>query len=63
MFNLDMWYNNKPDEIDKIDISFYPNCGEYHGNVYSSRKIIRDYVCTDSALLEKRFYWLDFNWD
>lgn len=63
MFVLDLWYNNTPHEIDKIDILFYPNRGEYRGNVYSSGKIIGDYVCTDSVLLEKRFYWLKFNYD
>ena len=49
-------------EADKIDVSFYPNDGEYRGNIYKNGKIIGDYTCNDSIELEKTFSQLKFNW-
>lgn len=63
MINIDMWYGHKHTEADKIDVSFYPNDGEYRGNIYKNRKIIGDYTCNDSVELEKTFSQLNFNWD
>ena len=60
---IDMWYKDKPKEADKIDISFYPNDGEYRGNIYKDGKIVGDYSCNDSVLLERVFSQLKFNWD
>ena len=57
-----MWYKNEPKEADRIDVFFYPNDGEYRGNIYKDRKIIGDYVCNDSLELEKTFNQLQFNW-
>ena len=62
MIKIDMWYKNKPEEADRIDIFFYPNDGEYRGNIYKDRKIIGDYVCNDSLELEETFSQLQFNW-
>lgn len=31
MVNIDMWYGDKKEDADKIDISFYPGDGEYRG--------------------------------
>lgn len=61
MISIDMWYGNKPTEADKINITFYPNEGEYRGNIYKDRKIIGDYTCNDSTELEKAFEQLHFN--
>ena len=63
MINIDMWHGDKHTEADKIDVSFYPNDGEYRGNIYKAGKNIGDYVCTDSTELEKAFPQLVFNWN
>ncbi len=63
MINIDMWYGNDRKEADRIDITFYPNDGEYRGNIYKNGKIIGDYVCNDSVELENTFPQLTFNWD
>lgn len=63
MIKIDMWYGNKPTEADKVDVTFYPNEGEYRGNIYKDGKIIGDYACNDSIELEKDFEQLHFNWN
>lgn len=62
MIKIDMWYKNNHTEADKIDVFFYEN-GEYRGNIYKNGKMIGDYICNDSAELEKTFSQLYFNWD
>ena len=42
MIRIDMWYGNKRKEADKIDVTFYPNDGEYRGNIYKEGRIIGD---------------------
>ena len=39
--NIDMWYGDKKKDADKIDISFYPNYGEYRGNIWKDGRIYR----------------------
>lgn len=63
MINIDMWYGDDHKEADKIDFSFYPNDGEYRGNIYKDGKIIGDYTSNDSLELEKAFPQLVFNWN
>lgn len=63
MIQIDMWYGDKFTEADKIDITFYPNDGEYRGNIYKNGKAIGDYTCNDSIALEKTFSQLKFSWD
>lgn len=63
MINIDMWYGDNHKEADKINISFYPNAGQYRGNIYIDGKIVGDYTCNDSLELEKSFPQLVFNWD
>lgn len=60
MIKIDMWYGDSHREADKIDIAFYPNDGEYRGNIYKSEKMIGDYSCNDSLKLEKAFPQLVF---
>ena len=60
---VDMWYGDVKEEVDKISIMFYPNSGEYRGNIYKNGKIIGDYICESSIELEKAFPQLEFNWD
>ena len=60
MFEIDMWYGDKIEDVDKIDITFYDM---YRGNVYIKGKCVGDYVTDDSTILEKKFPQLTFNWD
>lgn len=62
MIKIDMWYRDKYTEADKIDIYFYPNDGEYRGNIYKNERMIGDYCCNDSMELEETFPQLIFNW-
>lgn len=52
MINIDMWYGNKIEEADKMDIFFYPNDCEYRGNFYKAGKAIGDFTTNDSVELE-----------
>ncbi len=61
MIKIDMWYGNDHTEADKIDITFYPNDGQYRGNIYKDGKVIGDYTCNNSVELEKAFTQLTFN--
>ena len=63
MINLDFWYGNKPEEITRISITFYPNDGEYRGNMYIDDKIVGDYAAYYSIAIEQTFPQLVFNWD
>ena len=60
---IDMWYGNSIAEVDKLDVFFYPNAGEYRGNLYKAGKMIGDYVTNDSLELEKSFPQIVFNWN
>lgn len=60
--NIDMWHGDKKEDVDKIDISFYPNDGEYRGNIYKNGRMIGDYTCSDSLTLETIFPQLKFAW-
>lgn len=59
---IDMWYGDKKEDADKIDISFYPGDGEYRGNIWKDGHMIGDYVCNDSLALENLFPQLKFAW-
>lgn len=59
---LDMWYGDKKEGADKIDISFYPGDGVYRGNIWKDGRMIGDYACNDSVTLEKLFPQLKFAW-
>ena len=63
MIKIDMWYNDKPTDADKIDVFFYDLDCEYRGNIYKAGEIIGDYVTDNSLELEKAFPQLIFNWN
>lgn len=63
MFKVDMWYKDSYKNADKIDITFYPNSGDYRGNIYKNDKAIGDYICTNSVELENNFPQLQFRWE
>ena len=60
MINLDFWYNDKVEDIDRIDVVYYSYC--YRGNMYINNKVVGDFETDDSCLLEKTFPQLIFNW-
>lgn len=62
MINVDMWYGDKKEDADKIDISFYPGDGEYRGNIWKDGRMIGDYAVIDSLVLKKLFPQLKFAW-
>lgn len=61
-YNIDMWHGNKKEEADKIDIFFSGLDCMYRGNIYKNGRIIGDYFCSDSMMLEKLFPQLIFSW-
>ena len=63
MINIDMWYGDKKEDADKIDVFFSDVDCIYRGNIYKEGKAIGDYSCTDSLEIEKAFPQLVFNWD
>lgn len=51
---IDIWYQNE--SVSFADCFFYPNSGEYRGNLYNKDgKAIGDYVSKNSVEIEKRF--------
>lgn len=62
MLKIDMWYGDKTEDAEKIDI-FFSDCDcVYRGNIYKNGKMIGDYTCDDSLVLERIFPQLNFNW-
>lgn len=57
MVKIDMWHGGNHKEADKISVTFYPNDGQYRGNIYKGGECIGDYVANDSV------NQLSFNWD
>ena len=55
MISIDFWYNDKFEDITGVDCTFYPNAGEYRGNIYKGVEIIGDYTAKDSAEIETAF--------
>ena len=47
---IDLWYNDNISDIDKIDIFFYSNNGEYHGNMYIKGNAVGDYCATSKEV-------------
>ena len=60
--NLDFWYNDKIQEVDRITIYFSDADSIYRGNMYKAGKIIGDFSSPDSVEIEKTFSQLTFNW-
>lgn len=59
---IDMWYGDKKEEADKIDIFFNGYTALYHGNIYKDGKCIGDYWCKESTMIEKMFPQFVINW-
>ena len=50
---IDFWFGDTMEQITGISYAFYPNNGEYRGNLYKNGRAVADYVTTDSAEIEK----------
>ncbi len=55
MINFDFWNNDTLDTIDAASVTFYPNAGEYRGNVYKNGRAVGDFTSNDSTEIEKYF--------
>ena len=58
--SIDFWYGNKPEDINKISISFYPNEGVYRGNLWIDNKIVGDFSMNESCAIYSVFPGFDF---
>lgn len=61
--NIDMWHGDKPEDADRISVSFSDMDCEYRGNIYKNGKAIGDYSANDSLEIQKAFPQLVFNWN
>ena len=52
---IDFWNNDTLETIDGASVSFYPNAGEYRGNVYKNGRPVGDFTSKDSAEIENIF--------
>lgn len=53
---IDMWYGDSAIAIAGADCFFYPNSGEYRGNIYNNNgKAIGDYTARNSVEIEDQF--------
>lgn len=60
---VDMWYGDRLDEVDRLDITFNDLDGKYRGNCLIKGKYVGDFVAKDTESIEKKFSHLQFNWD
>lgn len=62
--NVDIWYDGiSINDIDYLDINFYPSSCEYRGNIYIGNRCVGDYNADDSMDIEEHFKELEINWD
>ena len=62
MMTIDMWYEDKPADADRVTCFFSDIDCVYRGNFYKGHKCIGDFTATDSVELEKRFVAMGFAW-
>lgn len=56
MFKSNFWYDNTLVDVISATATFYHDDGKYRGNMYDCKgKIIGDYICDDSMLLQRIF--------
>ena len=52
----DFWYGDSQKDVAFATCTFYPNNGEYRGNLFDKNgRIIGDYTSRDSVEIERRF--------
>ena len=55
MISIDMWYEDKPEEVTGIDWSFSDLDCVYRGNLYKNEKMIGDYEAETMQEVQKAF--------
>ena len=65
---IDIWHDDALNadgwgSIDKVTYTFYPNSGEYRGNIYKNGKAIGDFCAGSAQEIEQMFPHLVFNWN
>lgn len=55
MISIDMWYEDKPEEVTGIDWSFSDLDAVYRGNLYKNEKMIGDYEADTMQEVQKAF--------
>ncbi len=60
---VDMWYGDKVEDVDNVDIFFSDVDCVYRGNCYINGKPVGDYSTTVSTEIEEAFPQLKFNYD
>lgn len=55
MLKVDMWYGDSVRNVDRVDVFFYPEVGQYRGNLYMNGKAVGDFYSNDSVEVERRF--------
>lgn len=58
---IDLWYGDNLNECDAITCVFYPNEGEYRGNILKAGRYIGDYSTSDSCEIERTFEHIGFH--
>lgn len=52
---IDLWYNDKPEDVTKVTCSFSDTDCIYRGNLYNGNRIIGDFSSRDSVEIEDTF--------
>jgi hypothetical protein len=60
---VDMWYNDKISDVDKITWGFYDLDCQYRGNMYINNKCVGDFSTPDSLAIQQTFPQLKIVWD
>lgn len=60
-YQINLWYGNKPSEIDNLDISWSDNRLAYVGNLYIKGKPVGDFTTENTKQVEEWFS--QFDWD
>ena len=56
MIKFDFWYGDSLQDVAFVSVSFYPNEGEYRGNMKDrGGDYIGDFTATNSAEIERQF--------
>lgn len=60
MIKIDMWYGDKREVADKVDVTFSDLDCVYRGNIYKNGKMIGDYTCNNVSELGNAFPQVTF---
>ena len=55
MIKLDFWYKNKVKDVSEVTCYFYPNNGDYRGNMYIDGRVVGDFIATSSEEVTNTF--------